>query len=51
MTKLYYAFLKYDNKLKIIWEKQRTVLNGTQMRARVEKGPSSAGTSLYNNIL
>ena len=37
MTKLCYAFFKYENKLKIYWEKQRTVLKCTQMRARVEK--------------
>ena len=38
MTKLCYAFLKYENNLKIGWEKDRTVLKCTQMRARVEKG-------------
>ena len=37
MTKLCSAFFKYENNLKIGWEKYRTVLKCTQMRARVEK--------------
>ena len=37
MTKLCSAFFKYKNNLKIGWEKYRTVLKCTQMRARVEK--------------
>ena len=36
MTKLCYAFLKYENNMKIGWEKYRTVLKCTQMRAREE---------------
>ena len=36
MTKLCSAVLKYENKLKIGWEKYRTVLKCTEMRARVE---------------
>ena len=37
MTKLCSAFFKYENNLKIGWEKYRTVLKCTHMRARVEK--------------
>ena len=37
MTKLCYAFLKYENKIEIGWEKECTVLKCTQMRARLEK--------------
>ena len=37
ITTLCSAFLKYEIKLKIGWEKEFTVLKCTQMRARVEK--------------
>ena len=36
MTKLCSAFFKYENNMKIGWEKYRTVLKCTEMRARVE---------------
>ena len=45
MTKMCYAFFKYENKQKIDWEKLRKVLKCTQMRACVEKWMSWSGTS------
>ena len=46
MTTLCYAFFKYEKNWKLVEKKKCTVLKCTQMRARVEKGPSWDGTSL-----
>ena len=45
MTKLCCARFKCENRLKISWENSCTVFKCTQMRARVEKLTSWAGTS------